>query len=145
MSITIKSSELHKLLLVTDEERQNGIFLDYGNGKKEYKYSNGQLREHCFYENDERHGEYKLWHHNGQLRKHCFYENGKLHGEYKSWYDNGQPCVHCFYENDKRHGEYKTWRDNGQLRKHCFYKNGRLLIFKTFFMELKKYLNKFSQ
>jgi len=31
------------------------------------------------------------------------------------------------------------------LRKHCFYKNGRLLIFKTFFMELKKYLNKFSQ
>ena len=117
MSITIKSSELHKLLLVTEEEKENGIFIDYGNGKTEYKEShyNGQPCVHCFYENDEFHGEYKSWYHNGQLRKHCFYENDKRHGEYKSWYDNGQPRVHCFYENGKLHGEYKSWYDNGQL------------------------------
>ena len=84
MSITIKSSELHKLLLVTDEERQNGIFLDYGNGKREYKtwYSNGQLCIHCFYENDKLHGEYKRWYDNGQLFIHCFYENGKMVKDY---------------------------------------------------------------
>ena len=108
MITTIKSTELHKLLLVTDKEKQDGIYLDYGNGKREYKteYSNGQLCIHCFYENDKRHGEYKSWYDNGQPRVHCFYENGKLHGEYKSWYDNGQLLEHCFYKNGKMVKDY---------------------------------------
>ena len=79
-SITIKSTDITRLLFLTDEEKEDGIYLDYGNGKEEYKdcYSNGQLCEHYFFENGELHGECKEWHSNGQLRVHCLYENGKL-------------------------------------------------------------------
>jgi len=79
MSITIKSTDLASLLFVTDEEKENGIFLDFGNGKREYK----------------------CWYDDGQLCTHYFFENGRIHGEYKSWHSNGQLWEHYFYENDK--------------------------------------------
>jgi len=84
MSITIKSTDLARLLSVTDEEKQKGIYLDFGNGKKEFKcwWTNGQLWEHRFYENDKRHGECKNWHRNGRLFIHCFYENDKMIKDY---------------------------------------------------------------
>jgi len=70
----------------------------------EYKWwyiIDGRLWEHCFYKNNHREGEYKLWYQNGGLWKHCFYKNGLLEGEFKRWYSDGQLFKHCFYINGK--------------------------------------------
>jgi len=55
-----------EILKITDEQKQEGIFIS-GNAEN---------------------GEYKEWDENGKLYEHCFYKNGKLNGEYKREYIN---------------------------------------------------------
>jgi antitoxin component YwqK of YwqJK toxin-antitoxin module len=96
----------------------------------EYKlwYSNGQLREHCYYVDGQRHGEFKEWYPSGQIWEHCYYVDDNLHGEYKAWHDNGQLREHYFFVDGKRHGEYKSWYSDGQQWVHCFYQNGEEVV-----------------
>lgn len=86
----------------------------------------------CHYFLDEKglkQGEFKEWHNNGILRKHCFYVNDNFHGNYIDWYRNGQVWEHMCFVNGIRHGEYKRWGDNGNLVLHCFYNHGGAIGF----------------
>ena len=91
----------------------------------EFKWFNedGNLEEHIFFCNGNRHGEYKWFHHNGSIKAHYFYKNGNRHREYKWFYPDGTLNEHCFYLNGNLHGEYKTFHKNGTINEHCFFLN----------------------
>lgn len=46
---------------------------------------------------------------NGNIRVHCFYNHNKKHGEYKEFYSNEKIHKHCFYKNDKLDGECEAF------------------------------------
>lgn len=57
-------------------------------------------RVHCFLDDHFlKQGEYKKWRKTGELREHCFYIDGERHGEFKRWNRNGQLSCHCFFVN----------------------------------------------
>ena len=90
-----------------------------------YYYINGQIREHYYELNGQRHGEYKAWYPNGQLCSYRLYVNDKRHGEYKQWYDNGQLYTHKNYDNGKLHGEYKFFNHNEGMIQSTFWVHGK--------------------
>ena len=69
---------LIEFLRLSPEEKTRNIWISGIEGEGEYIrcLDNGQIYEHCFYENGKRHGEYKAWNYNGKLYIHSLYENG---------------------------------------------------------------------
>ncbi len=90
---------------------------------KDYRINNGQLWEHSFFLNNERHGEFKIYQENGQLGRHSFYQHGNIHGESKSYHENGHLYIHSFYIHGRCEGETKIYYDNDKLNEHYFYQN----------------------
>jgi antitoxin component YwqK of YwqJK toxin-antitoxin module len=79
-------------------------------------------------ESGKKQGEYKAWYSDGQLREHCYYVDDNRHGEFKWWYSDGQLATHCYYVDDNRHGEFKWWYSDGQLATHCFFVDDKVVI-----------------
>ncbi len=69
-------------------------------------------------------GECKRYHSNGQLWEHVFYKNGNRHGKYISYYDNGVLCCHTSYQNGELHGECRTFFMNALPDFSTFYFQG---------------------
>ena len=89
----------------------------------------------------------KTYYDNGQLRSHCFRDNNyNIHGEFKTYHYNGQLCAHCFYKNSRFHGEYRSYHDDGELNFCCFYKNGKEITIKEWYdLQMKEKLENITQ
>lgn len=87
----MKTETIEKLLNLTSDEKQLGIFLS----------SDGELYIGLGNKPDNFTGEYKEWWGNGQLVEHSHFKNGKVHGEYKIWWNNGHLSIYRLYENGK--------------------------------------------
>ena len=61
----------------------------------------GNCIEYWVNDNNERHGEYKLWWPNGQLKEQCFWFNNKMHGEGKWWESDGELKCHEYWSHGK--------------------------------------------
>ncbi len=55
----------------------------------------------------------------GGLRNEVNYENDLKHGEYKLFYENGSIFMHSMFREDVAFGEIKSYDAQGVLNKHC--------------------------
>lgn len=70
------------------------------------------------------HGEWKSFYENGQLKEHRFFMEGKKTGEYLVWWPNGKKFMHYQLENDEYQGLCLEWNEQGRLVKRMNYLNG---------------------
>lgn len=65
-----KDSNSYSRICHYRDDMLNGEFFDY--------YADDKPRTHCFYLNNQRHGEYKKWDESGNLTQHSIYLNGHI-------------------------------------------------------------------
>ena len=70
-------------------------------GLCEVRYSDGSLWETSYYDNDQFHGDYTVYHQNGQKYRVTTYLKGVAHGPYIRWDETGKVVEEALYENGK--------------------------------------------
>lgn len=128
----------------------NVLNFDYGTGKMNLTYKNGQSRvvynmiggEYSsdlinYFDNgklwtetkvihEQKHGKYTQFYENGQIRCEGVKKFGLDEGHWKWYYENGNPESEYDYYQGVLHGKSIEYYENGQIESVCDYSNGEL-------------------
>lgn len=76
------------------------------------------------YLNGHEHGEWKQFYERNKLKEHRFFKNGKKEGDYLAWWPDGTPQLHYRFQDDEYSGECREWNQQGLLTQLMHYKEG---------------------
>lgn len=79
------------------------------------RYTNGVLKEKCYYLAGRRNGECQFFYPNGKLWSDDYFTNGILDGATASYYANGEKRYEGAYSNGKLTGIWKYYDAKGKL------------------------------
>jgi antitoxin component YwqK of YwqJK toxin-antitoxin module len=92
-------------------------------------YTDGTLRRHAHFHNNERHGRFIKYHPNGTIKSITEYQEGKKHGEQTIWTDTGRIRKRDNFINGLPHGMTWIWCDScvdiPHIEQTIEYKNGK--------------------
>jgi antitoxin component YwqK of YwqJK toxin-antitoxin module len=88
-------------------------------GRYQSWYDNGKKEKDIFFKiidkNNINHGKYEVRYSNGNKKQSCYYNNGTLEGRYELWYKKGIKQIECYYSKGELIGKPKEWDENGDL------------------------------
>ena len=88
-------------------------------------YEDGKRKLQYFYQNDQKHGDYKKWDRKGNLQVTCRFEKGKIEGVMNKYYEKTRIAERHF-KDGKREGIAYDYHQNGKIMWELFYKNDSL-------------------
>lgn len=114
----------------------------YGRGKKKYEgqvlkpreitevnvdWWNGVIETKVVKteEQEDRHGQWELWHSNGKLSRQGSYDRGEREGAFVWRHANGRKKAQGAYLDGQPDGLWQTWHPNGARNSYGTYKDGR--------------------
>ncbi len=84
-------------------------------GPYRFFYSDGQVMEEGWYEQDSLHGIRRLYYESGQLQAEEQLVRGRYEGPWRSWYPSGQLEMEGQYRHNQMSGIWKKYYESGQL------------------------------
>ncbi|WP_428653332.1 toxin-antitoxin system YwqK family antitoxin [Runella sp.] len=94
-------------------------------GKANFWYENGQLKEQRLFKNGHKEGIHKGWWPNGKRKFLFHFQDDMYEGNVQEWDESGQPYRDMNYHLGQEEGQQRMWYDNGQLRSNYIIKNNR--------------------